>query len=186
MFAAVPVTRLSTHTTRQPSASSRSHRGEPRKPAPPVTTARNLGAADAAVDEAAFAHRLRVEDVAAVDDDGPAHQAFDPIEVELAKFVPLGDDEQGVGTGGDRVGVLTVLDRVHLRLEYRHCLGIVGADVGAFLQQVLDYVDRRRLADVVRVWFIRQAQQTDDLASQAAQDLPQFLYDEGALVEVDL
>src|SRR5256885_5387441 len=122
MFAAVPVTRLSTHTTCQPSASSRSQRWEPRKPAPPVTTARNLGAADATVDEAAFPHRLRVEDVAAVDDDGAAHQALDAIEVQLAKFVPFGHDEQGVGTGGDRVGILAILDRVHLRLENRHRL----------------------------------------------------------------
>src|SRR5947209_15844937 len=89
MFAAVPVTRLSTHTTCQPSASSRSQRCEPRKPAPPVTTARKLGATDAAVNEAPFPHRLRVEDVATVDDDGAAHQTFDAIQVELSKFVPF-------------------------------------------------------------------------------------------------
>src|SRR5205809_7930141 len=94
MFAAVPVTRLSTHTTRQPSASRRSQRCVPRKPAPPVTTARNSGAADAAVGDAAFPHRPRAAHVAAVDGGGPAHRALDAIEVERASLMPLGDDEQ--------------------------------------------------------------------------------------------
>src|SRR2546429_9004752 len=35
-----PVTRLSSATTSQPSAINRSHKCDPRKPAPPVTTAR--------------------------------------------------------------------------------------------------------------------------------------------------
>src|SRR5712692_7981429 len=128
MFLVVPVTRLSTQTTFQPSFSNRSQRCDPRKPAPPVTTARKSGTADAPVDEAAFAHCLGVEDVAAVDDHGTAHQALDAIEVEVAKLVPLGDDEQRVRTGRHGVGVLAVLDRVHLRLEDRHRLGVVGAD----------------------------------------------------------
>src|ERR1035437_1083974 len=39
MFWRLPVSRLSTQTTRIPLARSASHRWEPRKPAPPVTTA---------------------------------------------------------------------------------------------------------------------------------------------------
>src|SRR6266851_2888144 len=177
MFLAVPVTRLSTQTTVHPSTSSRSQRCDPRKPAPPVTTARKSGTADAPVDEAAFAHRLGVEDVAAVDDHRTAHQAFDPIEVELAKLVPLGDDEQRVRTGGHGVGVLAILDRVHLRPEDRHRLGVVSADVGAFLHQVLDDVDRGCLADVVGVWLVRQSQDADHLAAQPPKDFAQFLDD---------
>src|SRR4051812_1070115 len=38
MFASEPVSRLSTQITRCPRASSSSHRCDPRKPAPPVTT----------------------------------------------------------------------------------------------------------------------------------------------------
>ena len=38
MFSSVPVSRLSTQSTRWPSASRRSQRCEPRNPAPPVTT----------------------------------------------------------------------------------------------------------------------------------------------------
>src|SRR5207245_10355893 len=108
------VTGWATPATAHPSASRRSPRCDARKPAPPVTTARKLRPADAAVYKAAVPHRLGVEDVAAVDDHGSAHQALDAIEVELAKFVPLGNDEQGVCTGGDRVGVLAILERVHL------------------------------------------------------------------------
>ena len=52
-----------------------------------------LRAADAAVDEAAIAHGLGVEDVAAVDDHGTAHETFDAVEVELPKLVPLGHDQ---------------------------------------------------------------------------------------------
>src|SRR5450755_1464496 len=37
MFSSEPVSKLSTHRTRWPRASSSSHRCEPRKPAPPVT-----------------------------------------------------------------------------------------------------------------------------------------------------
>ena len=39
MLVAWPVTRLSTQVTCQPSLRSRSQRCDPRKPAPPVTTA---------------------------------------------------------------------------------------------------------------------------------------------------
>ena len=39
LFSARPVRKLSTHTTRAPSAINRSHRLEPMKPAPPVTSA---------------------------------------------------------------------------------------------------------------------------------------------------
>src|SRR5882724_10673820 len=40
MFVSLPVIRLSSARTSQPSASSRSHKCDPRNPAPPVTTAR--------------------------------------------------------------------------------------------------------------------------------------------------
>ena len=44
MLSVLPVTRLSTATTSYPSASSRSHRCDPRNPAPPVTNARAMSA----------------------------------------------------------------------------------------------------------------------------------------------
>src|SRR5215210_3238184 len=43
MFPALPVMKLSIPITRNPSAKSRSDKCEPRKPAPPVTTAVRLG-----------------------------------------------------------------------------------------------------------------------------------------------
>src|SRR5205807_4390879 len=109
MFSDAPVTKLSTQTSFQPSANKRSHRCDPRKPAPPVTTARRpppcpppngegiLGATDAAVDKTAVAHGLRVEDVPAVDDNRPTHQALHAIEIELSELVPFGHHQQCVG-----------------------------------------------------------------------------------------
>ena len=40
MLRGVPVKKLSTHSTWHPAASKRSHKWDPRKPAPPVTSAR--------------------------------------------------------------------------------------------------------------------------------------------------
>jgi len=59
-----------------------------------VTTARNSGAADAAVDEAAFPHRLRVEDVAAVDDDGRAVPNFLTQALQNQPLTVYGDGSQ--------------------------------------------------------------------------------------------
>ena len=42
MLCLLPVKKLSTHSTSLPAASKRSHRCEPRKPAPPVTNIRLL------------------------------------------------------------------------------------------------------------------------------------------------
>src|SRR5579883_2300362 len=44
MLSVLPVMRLSITTTSKPSANSRSHRCEPRNPAPPVTSARGMAA----------------------------------------------------------------------------------------------------------------------------------------------
>src|ERR1700730_2140857 len=64
------------------------------RPASHDGTGRQVSAAtDAAVDEAAIPHCLRVEDIAPIDDHGTAHQTLDAIEVELAKLIPLGHDQ---------------------------------------------------------------------------------------------
>src|SRR5579864_141624 len=105
-----PVIRLSIASTRIPRSTSASHRCEPMKPAPPETTALGLVAANAPVGEPHRLHRVWVVDVAAVDDDGPAHRLLDPAEVEVAKLIPLRDHDQRVRAVGDLVGVLEILD----------------------------------------------------------------------------
>src|SRR5919202_4049297 len=105
-FSRVPVTRLSAATTSQPRASRDSQRWEPTKPAPPVTSARRLIAADPPVHEADTAHAHRVVDVAAVDENRTPHRPAQTRHVQVAELVPLGDDDHGVGAGGHRVRVL--------------------------------------------------------------------------------
>src|SRR5207302_2352334 len=96
-FFAAPGTRLSTQRTCQPSASSRSQRWEPRKPAPPVTTARRvtwpLAAADPAIDEAVLAHHDRIVDVPPVHDHRAPHHALEAVQAKPAEFVPFGDEQ---------------------------------------------------------------------------------------------
>ena len=86
----------------------------------------------------------------------------------MAEFIPLRHNQQRVDTGGDRVRVTAVLDRIHLRLEHRHRLRVVGPHGGAFLQEILDDVDGGRLADVVGVGLVAQPEQADQLAPQSA------------------
>src|SRR5712692_5955637 len=113
--------KLSSASTRLPLASSASQMCEPMNPAPPDTTARGLAvlraaggsrlvAADASIREAKAAHGRGVVDVAAVDDHRLPHRLLDTTEVEVAEFVPLRDQDQRVGAGGERVRVLDVFD----------------------------------------------------------------------------
>src|SRR5207248_11068329 len=67
--------------------------------------------ADRAVLEAGRGHGLRVVEVAAVDEDRAAHRPAQARQVELLELVPLGDQDEGVGVPGGRVGVGAELDR---------------------------------------------------------------------------
>src|SRR5436309_418607 len=83
-FPGEPVMQLSSARTARRRSRSASHRCEPMNPAPPETTARGLGAllaANAAVGESQAFHRLRVVDVAPVDEHRPAHELPDARHV---------------------------------------------------------------------------------------------------------
>src|SRR5947209_1662011 len=54
-------------------------------------------AADGVVGEAVAAHRFRVVQVAAVEDDRFGHQPAHHLEVRMAEVLPLGHDGQAVG-----------------------------------------------------------------------------------------
>src|SRR5438105_12344818 len=203
-FWATPVTRLSTQRTCQPSSSSRSQRCEPRKPAPPVTTARIVrwkppppypstegegnksGSADASVDKTELAHNVRFVQVPAVDDNRPPHHSLHPLEVQLAKFLPLGDEQNRIRPVGRFICIATVLDVVQCLFENRHGFGIVSAHPSAFLFQAIDDVDGRRFANVVGIRFIRESKDGDNLIAKPAQDLAQLFDKQRPLIEVDL
>src|SRR5215212_11058204 len=93
MFSLVPVMRLSTQTTPYPSAMRRSQRWLPRKPAPPVTSARGLSSlftSKALVPEAGFAPGGRVENVAAINDElRITHQGSRFPGVEVLEDLPF-------------------------------------------------------------------------------------------------
>src|SRR6202022_4081435 len=127
------VMKLSSASTRMPRASRASHKCEPMKPAPPETTARSfvLVAADTPVREPELAHCGRVVDVAPVHDHRHPHRRLDTVEVEVAKLVPLRDDDQRIAAVGDAVRIAHVLDLRQLDARAFHGRGIVGADVCA-------------------------------------------------------
>src|SRR5262245_34772526 len=104
MLSRSPVSRLSTQMTSWPSRRKRSQRCDPMKPAPPVTRMRAISAlyhrrtSDREIREAHLAHRLRFPKVSAVEDHRFLEHSADAIEIGTAKFVPLGNDEQSIGT----------------------------------------------------------------------------------------
>src|SRR5262245_7371081 len=131
MLSTEPVSRLSMAITESPRASSASHRCEPRKPAPPVTTTRAISpsfpvepsrpsTADADVAEAPPLQRRLVEQVARVDHPGRSHEPGHLVVVEPAELVPLGQDHQHVGAVAHRV-----------RVAHRHDAPRRGLDRGA-------------------------------------------------------
>src|SRR5438132_4133733 len=163
--------KLSRASTRVSRATSASHRCEPMKPAPPETTALGLFAANAAIRETQASHEPRVVDVAAIDDDGVAHQLLDPRHVQLPELVPFRDEDERVSTGGHRIRVLQILD---LRKQDPGSLDrrrVIGTDLGARREQDLRDVDARRLAHVVGVGLEGEAEETDDTSWELVEAL---------------
>src|SRR5258708_5796243 len=189
MFASVPVMRLSTQTTSQPSLSRRRQRCDPRNPAPPVTTARpaarspevspmlsaeegGSAAADASIDETEVTHLVRFPDISAVDDHGASHAGSEALQVDAAKLIPLRQDSQGVRLPGHPVRVTGVGDTaVEDVLGLGHGHRVVHLDLGPPLQQSLDDFDRGRLAEVIRVGLVAEAQDPDPLAPKPTEQL---------------
>ena len=67
--------------------------------------------------------------VAAVEDDGVAHQARHHHEVGIAELIPLGDDRQGVGLFERAVGAVAIHELVTVDLaNVRNGFGVVHAD----------------------------------------------------------
>src|SRR6185369_650742 len=108
------------------------------------------GASDAEVDEATLAHPYRVEDVTAVEDDRLTHQLLHPLEVGPTEVVPLGEDEESIGTLEGLVGRLGVADpvtEVTLRHLRRH--RVMGGEGRALAEETFEHHQRRSLAHIV-------------------------------------
>ena len=62
-------------------------------------------APDAGIDKTAPGHVLRVVDVAQIDHDRRGESRFDAIEIERAKRIPFGHDDQRVGLVAAGIGI---------------------------------------------------------------------------------
>src|SRR5439155_26408815 len=91
-------------------------------------------AADRVVLEAQAPHSLGLPEVTAVEDDRPAHDGAEPLEVQELELVPLGDEGHRVGIGGGGVRRVAVDDARRYHAPRVLCGdGVVRADLGAEL-----------------------------------------------------
>src|SRR6056297_1036421 len=113
-----------------------------------------------------------VVDVAQVKEVGGFEQLLDPLQVEVAELVPLGEDEHGIGPVH---GLVLVGGKGHVVFHVLqapgglfHGLGVVGPEMGAGGGQVADNSDGRALAHIVGVGFEGQPQNGQGFSAQVA------------------
>src|SRR5260370_13309176 len=88
--------------------------------------------AETVVFKTAFHHRLRLQQVAAVEHQRPGHAPMDALPVELTELLPLGEDQQRVGVPGYFVGFAAALNLGKNCGSSIHRLPVVSAHLGAF------------------------------------------------------
>src|SRR5262245_1582918 len=124
-------------------------------------------ATNGVIAEAKASQRLRVVEVATIEDDRLAQQATHHLEVGVAELLPLGDDCQSVGPLQRSVGPITVDEAVAVdRADVGQRLGIVDAHLDAVGKQGVDEHQRRGLADVIGTGLERQAPDRQGLLLQ--------------------
>src|ERR1700722_2724592 len=118
---------------------------------------------DALVNPAEFFHFGGIKEVAAVEHNWVRERFFRPIQVESFELFPFGRNDNGIATFSDGVHVVHVDDirAGEQRFGLFHGLGIVHAQGGAFLEQTLAQVNRRRGAHVVGVLLEGQSENAD-------------------------
>src|SRR5262244_404796 len=152
-----PVERLSSTRTAAPPSSKRSTRWDPRNPAPPVT--RIVLMAISETDDGGPGAPEGLHRIASVDDEGRALGDAHVVEARVA-----GENEHAVGRGQSVGGGLDGGQLVPLDGELRsERIGI--ADVRALLHEVLDDLEGGRLADVVDIGLVGDAQHEDGRAT---------------------
>ena len=137
----------------------------PRPPTPAPSRKRHARPADREVGKAELAHRVRLLEIPAVENDRLLEKTLHAVEVRPAKLVPLGHDQQRIGAVDRLVVLAMVADPVaeHLAGDF-HRLGVVRLDLTTRRQEVFDQADRRRLAHVVGARLEGQTPQTERAA----------------------
>src|SRR3990167_8575302 len=118
---------------------------------------------DTDIPEAQLAHRRRIIDVPSIHDERLTQQLLHALEIQLLELVPFRQHQQAVRTLHRLIGILA---ERHLWQQMRgllHGLRIVNSDRGPPRAQILDDVDRRSIAHVVRVGLEGQPEHGDRL-----------------------
>jgi len=144
-----------------------------------------VGAAHAVVVEAHLGHALRLEDVAAVEDEGTRQAVAHRRQVGAAELVPLGADQERIGAVEHIVHIVPVRDTVAKRPARRFdSLRVVARYIRPFLQQVLNDDVGGRLTRVVGTGLEGEAPHRDRPAVHVAPKVVGRLHGEAAALLV--
>src|SRR5438874_4296207 len=136
--------------------------------------------------ETAFPHGVRIEKVAAIDDQGSAHRVANASPIKLPEFGPLGEDEQGIGIASDVEGFAAELHLGEDGGGLVHGLLVVSANLHAFVQEPSNHFERWREANVVGVGLERQTQDANSLVFNHPQGVADLLEEQIDAALVDL
>src|SRR5215471_2927824 len=106
--------------------------------------------------------------VAQINKHGLPHHALEALEVEGAKLLPFGDDDERVGAFGAGIGTVAECDACEHLPGLLHPDGIIGSHRRSHVHERGDQRDRWRFAHVVGVGLEGEAEHRDGLAAQAA------------------
>ena len=139
--------------------------------------------------DALVGHRLRVEQIASVEDEGAVHAGFEFAEVGVGELRPFCSDDEGVSAieaGIHVVGVGDLVAEVAESFGGIHSLRVPGGDRGAFGDHALGKFDGDRFADIVGVLFEGEAPEGDFFLLQHPEVLADFVEEEFELGGVDV
>src|SRR6516164_3180948 len=155
--------------TSSPWATRRSHRCEPKNPAPPVTRTRlattlmalpasgqrpQLGrrtprrAADAEIREARRGHLLRLVDVAQIDYQRARQQGFDAAQIERAELIPFSQQDQRIGALHRLVSIPAIDQLGHKLFRLVHALWVKPPDARPLSDQPRQDFEARGIAHI--------------------------------------
>src|SRR5437762_4660841 len=127
---------------------------------------RFAGPSDALIKESAVRQILGTINISKVHHDRAGHHPLQSIEIKRPELLPLGYNDQGVGTVGATVRIFAVLDIRHFDTGRLHTHGIEGSYGRTHIPQRRNQRNRRSLPHVIGVWLERQAEDRNDLVAE--------------------
>src|SRR5271156_3554269 len=110
-------------------------------------------ASNAVINESGIRHLPRVVKIPSINDGRVLQERLEPGKIQGCKFLPFGQNQQSVATGGGIVGILGVEDAILGQNFFGVSggRGVVYAHLGAFVEESFDNSDRWCLANVVGI-----------------------------------